>query len=125
MEAGHWAWRGRSAGRRCRRRRTPSSRGVQRDGPVCALSAANPTFSVRFPWGRLEQALGGKDNLSRSVIDIVTKIENLKTVPVECHGNDTPLIFHDTPLFSILLLLVHISKFNVHDTPITLPLRLS
>ena len=41
----------------------------------------------------------------------------LRTVPVECHGNDTSLIFHDTPLFSLLVLLVHVSKFNIHDTP--------
>ena len=46
----------------------------------------------------------------------VTKTENLRTVPVECHGDDTPLIFHDTHFFSLLILLVHISKFNVHDT---------
>ena len=34
---------------------------------------------------------------------------------MECHGNDTPLIFHDTHLFYLLILLVHLSKFNVHD----------
>ena len=65
-----------------------------------------------------------KTSLSGSVIDIVIKIGNLRTVPVECHGDDTPLIFHDTSLFSLLILLVHVSKFNVHDTPIILPLRL-
>ena len=43
---------------------------------------------------------------------------------MECYGDDTSLTFHDTLLFS-LILLVHVSKFNVHDTPITLPLRLT
>ena len=43
---------------------------------------------------------------------------------MKCHGDDTPLTFHDTPLFSLLILLVHVNKFNVHDTLITLPLRL-
>ena len=66
-----------------------------------------------------------KASLSGSVIDTVTKTRNLRTVPVECHGDDTPLIFHDTPFSSLLILLVHVSKFNVHDTPITLPLRLT
>ena len=63
-------------------------------------------------------------SLSGSVIRIVTKTGNLKTMPVECHGDNTPLTFHNTPLSSLLILLVHISTFNVHDTPITLPLRL-
>ena len=44
---------------------------------------------------------------------------------MECHGNDTPLTFHDTALFSLLRLLVHVSKFNVYDTPMTLPLKLA
>ena len=65
-----------------------------------------------------------KASLNRSIIDTVTKTGNLRTVPVECYGDDTPLIFHDILLFS-LILLVHVSKFNVHDTPITLPLRLA
>ena len=39
---------------------------------------------------------------------------------MEYHGDDTPLIFHDTLLSSLIILLVHISKFNVHDTSITL-----
>ena len=58
-----------------------------------------------------------------SVIDTVTKTRNLRTVPVECHSDDTPLTFHDTPLSSLLILLVYVSKFNVHNTPITLTLR--
>ena len=66
-----------------------------------------------------------KASLSGSVIDTVTKTENLRIVLVECHGNDTPLTFYDTPLFSLLILLVHVSKFNVHDTPMTFPLRLA
>jgi len=45
-------------------------------------------------------------------------------VPVECHGDDTSLTFHDTPLFYLLILLVHVIKFNVHDTLMTLPLRM-
>ena len=49
----------------------------------------------------------------------------LRTVPVEGHGDDTPLTSHDTPLFSLLILLVHVSKFNVHDTLMTLLLRLA
>ena len=66
-----------------------------------------------------------KASLSGSVIDTVTKTENLRIVLVECHGDDTPLIFHDTPLFSLLILLVYFSKFNVHDTPMILPLKLA
>ena len=64
-------------------------------------------------------------SLSGCVIDTVTKIRNLRTVLAECHGDDTPLIFHDTHLFSLLILLAYVSKFNVHDTLITLPLRLA
>ena len=45
-------------------------------------------------------------------------------MPIECHGDDHPLIFHDTLLFSLLILLVHVSKFNVYDT-MTLPLKLA
>jgi len=44
---------------------------------------------------------------------------------VECHGDDTPLTFHNTLLSSLLILLVHVSKFNIHDTSITLSLRLA
>ena len=66
-----------------------------------------------------------KTSLNRSIIDTVTKTGNLRIVPVECHGDDTPFTFHDTHLSSLLILLVYVSKFNVHDTPITLPLRLS
>ena len=41
-------------------------------------------------------------------------------MPVECHDDNTPLTFYDTFLFSLLILLVHVNKFNVHDTLITL-----
>ena len=64
-------------------------------------------------------------SFSGSVIDTVFKIENLITVSVECHGDDIPLTFYDTPLFSLLMPLVHVNKFNIHDTLITLPLRLT
>ena len=66
-----------------------------------------------------------KASLSGSVIDTITYTEILRTVPVQCHGDDTHLTFHDTLLFSLLILLVHISKFNVHGTLMTLPLRLA
>ena len=49
----------------------------------------------------------------------------LRTAQVECYGDDTPLTFHDTLLFTLLILLVHTSKFNVHNTSITLPLKLT
>ena len=62
---------------------------------------------------------------SGSVIDTVIKTGNLRTVPVECHGDDTSLILHDTSLSSILILLVYFSKFNIYDSPIILPLRLA
>jgi len=39
-----------------------------------------------------------KVSLSVSVIDTVIKTGNLRIVSVECHGDDTPLTFHDTPL---------------------------
>ena len=38
---------------------------------------------------------------------------------MECHGDDILLTFHDTPLSSLLVLLAHVSKFNVNDTYIT------
>ena len=44
---------------------------------------------------------------------------------IECHGDDTPLTFHDTSLLSLLVLLVHVSKFNIHNTLMTLLLRLA
>ena len=66
-----------------------------------------------------------KASLSGSVIDIVIKTENLRTVSVECHSDDTPLIFHDTSLSPLLILLVYVNKFNLHNTSITLPLRLA
>ena len=55
-------------------------------------------------------------SFSGSVIDTVFKIENLITVSVECHGDDTSLTFYDTHLSSLLVLLVYISKFNVDNT---------
>ena len=54
-------------------------------------------------------------SLSGSVIDTVIKTGNLITVPVECHGDDTSLTFQDTHLFSLLILLVHVNKFNVYE----------
>ena len=63
-------------------------------------------------------------SLSGSVIDTVTKTGNLRTVSVEYYGDDTPLIFHDTSHSSLLILLVYVSKFNVHNIFITLPLIL-
>jgi len=56
---------------------------------------------------------------------IALPVQLVWDVPVEGHGDDTPLTSHDTPLFSLLILLVHVSKFNVHDTLMTLPLRLA
>ena len=44
---------------------------------------------------------------------------------MECHGDDTHLTFHDTSLFSLHVLLVYVNKFNIHDTLMTLPLRLA
>ena len=46
------------------------------------------------------QLADSQGSLSGSVIDTVTKTENLRTAPVECHGDDTSLTFHDTHLFS-------------------------
>ena len=46
-------------------------------------------------------------------------------MPVKYYSDDTSIIFHDTSLFSLLILLVHISKFNVHDTLMILPQRLA
>jgi len=46
-------------------------------------------------------------------------------VPVECHGDDTHLTFDNTHFSSLLILLVHVSKFNVYDTLIILTLRLA
>ena len=66
-----------------------------------------------------------KASLSGSVIDTVIQTRILRAVPVKCHGDGTPLTFHDTHLFSLLILLVYVSKFNVHDTLMTLPLRLA
>ena len=59
------------------------------------------------------------------MIDIVIKTGNLRTVPMECYGDDTHITFYDTPLSFLLILLVYVSKFNVHDTPIILSLRLA
>ena len=70
---------------------------VHNDGTSCLLLTCEASFSG-------------------SVIDTVFKIENLITVSVECHGDDTSLTFYDTHLSSLLVLLVYISKFNVDDT---------
>ena len=43
---------------------------------------------------------------------------------VEGHSDDTPLTSHDTSLFSLLILLVYVSKFNVHHILMTLSLKL-
>ena len=79
-----------------------------------SCSACNGTLHIK--------PLHTQASFSGSVIDTVTQTGILKTVLVECHGDDTPLTFHDTPLFFFLILLVHVSKFNVHDTLMTLPL---
>ena len=34
-------------------------------------------------------------------------------MPVKCHSDDTPLTFHNTRILSLIILLVHISKFNM------------
>ena len=47
--------------------------------------------------------LYAKVSLSGSIIDTVTKNENLRTVPVKCYGDDTPLTFHDTSISSLLI----------------------
>ena len=75
-----------------------------------------PKFKVLRP---------NKASFSGSDIDTVIKTENLKTRLVECHGDDTPLTFHDTPLSYLLILLIHVSKFNIHDISIILPLKLA
>ena len=67
---------------------------------------------ARSSWSVRSQA-----SFSGSVIDTVIQTVILNTVPVDCHGDNTSLAFHNTPLFSLLILLVHDSKFNVHDTP--------
>lgn len=55
-------------------------------------------------------------SVSESVIDIIIKTGNLRIVLVVCHQYN----YFDTPLSSLLILLVHVDKFNVHDTSITL-----
>ena len=44
---------------------------------------------------------------------------------IKYYDNDTSLIFNDTYLFFLLILLVYISKFNVHDILMTVPLILA
>ena len=44
---------------------------------------------------------------------------------MKCHGDDTPLTFYGTPLFSLFVLLIYVSKFIVHDTLMTLLLKLA
>jgi len=34
-------------------------------------------------------------------------------VPVKCHSDNTPITFYETLLFSLLILLIHINKFNM------------
>ena len=78
-----------------------------------------------LPSSRLGLTGGLLNSFSRSVIDIVINIKNnLRIVLVKCYGDDISLIFHDISLYS-LILLVYVSKFNVYDTFITLPLRLA
>ena len=68
----------------------------------------------------LEKQTKPKVSLNESVIDTVIKTGNLRTILVEYYDDDTPIIFYNTFLSFLLILLVHISKFNVHDTFITL-----
>ena len=68
----------------------------------------------------LEKQTKPKVSLNRSVIDTIIKTGNLRTVLVEYYDDDTPIIFYNTFISFLLILLVHISKFNVHDTFITL-----
>ena len=42
----------------------------------------------------------------------------------EFHGDETLLTSHEILSFSLLILLVYVIKFNVHDTLMTLSLRL-
>ena len=84
--------------------------------PVLANSSSSPTTEKKEPCKSIEQTTRRntrKASLSGSVIDTVTKIEILRTVSVEGHHHDTPLTFHNTLLFSLFILLVHASKFNV------------
>ena len=53
-------------------------------------------------------------SLNENVIDIV--------VSVEYHSNNTSLTFQN--IFFLFILLVNISKFNVHDILVTLSLKL-
>ena len=46
-------------------------------------------------------------------------------MPVKYYSDGISLTFHDISLFSLIILLVHVSKFNAHDTIVILPLRLA
>ena len=45
-------------------------------------------------------------------------------MPVKCHGDDIFFTFHNTLLFFLLILLIYVNKFNIHNTFIILSLRL-
>jgi len=79
-----------------------------------------PKFITFCPWSKpLRSVLVGVSSTQLS------RLETFETVSVECHGDDTPLTFHDTHLSSLLILLVHVSKFNIYDTPITLSISIN
>ena len=60
-----------------------------------------------------------------SVIDTVIKTENLRTMSVECHGDDIPLKFHDTPLSSYYwYMLANLMFLTLYDTPTEIGLSL-
>jgi len=77
-----------------------------------------------LPSSRLGLTGGLLYSFSRSVDTVINIKNNLRIVLVKCHGDDISFIFHDISLSS-LILLVYVSKFNVYDTLITLPLRLA
>ena len=78
--------------------------------PFTTAHAANAWLGRAARYPRRLLAMVCKASLSGSVIDTVTKTGNLRTVPMECHGDDTPLTFHDTILSSLLILLIHVSN---------------
>ena len=58
------------------------------------MDGLNTTSTHKLNWFTKTSPSGG------SVIDTVIETENLRSVPVECHGDDTSLTFHDTHLSS-------------------------
>ena len=54
-----------------------------------------------------------------------TQLPRLKTRELCQWSVMTPLTLHDTHLFSLLILFVRVSKFNVHDTPTEIGLTIS